>query len=107
MLYWKQRSRPVEQRLGSGPWRNVNQVDAYNGIRRLYRPRKPRYIKVKGSIRIRQVLLFNPQANGLPQIGISIGRLPSKARQRFGKMDDVLTRPAGDFQHNALPGQDA
>ena len=41
---------------------------------------------------------------GIAQLRVWIGRLPREASQRLGEMGDVLSRTAGNLQHNASFG---
>ena len=75
----------------------MNQVNGYHRIRRWQRPRKLGHIKVNGAIDLSSLFLPNPQGNRSAKLRIWIGRLLSKARERLGEMDDVLSRPAGNL----------
>jgi hypothetical protein len=56
---------------------------------------------------VREPFLFDAPGNGFSKLRVRIGRLPGKAWERLGEMDDVLSRAAGDLQHNASLGQNA
>lgn len=96
--------RALEQRQCGGPRSNVNQIDAHQRIRSLLRPRESCHVKVNRRIDIGQAFVPNAQGNGFAQLRVWIGRLPREASQRLGEMADVLSRTAGDLQHNASFG---
>ncbi len=85
----------------------MNHVDAQHRVRGLQGPRKPGDIKVNGEIDVREPFLFDASGNGPAELCVWIGRLPGEAWERLGEMNDVLSRAAGNLQHNSALGQNA